>query len=180
VAVKLFVGGLSFSTTNEGLRDAFARFGVVESARVMTDRETGRSRGFAFVEMATEAEAERAIGGLNGSMLDGRMIRIDKAMPRGSGPAPRPASFRPASGGGPPRPSGPPRTGYGGPGRSSGYGDRPAPPPMDDQRGSGRGGQRRGRKPERGSDQRPSKPAGGRPTKQRRSGDRGRRTWEDL
>ena len=99
MAVKLFVGGLSFSTTNEGLREAFARFGVVESARVMTDRETGRSRGFAFVEMATEAEAERAIAGLSGTTLDGRMIRIDKAMPRGTGPV-RPAGVRGAPGGG--------------------------------------------------------------------------------
>ena len=176
MAVKLFVGGLSFSTTNEGLREAFARFGVVESARVMTDRETGRSRGFAFVEMATEAEAERAIAGLSGTTLDGRMIRIDKAMPRGTGPV-RPAGFRGAPGGGPPRTGGPPRPGYG-QGRGGGYGDRPAAPPMEEQRG--RAGQRRGRKPERGGDQRPGKPAGGRPTKQRRSGDRGRRTWEDL
>ena len=179
MAVKLFVGGLSFSTTNEGLMQAFARFGVVTSARVMTDRETGRSRGFAFVEMATEAEAERAIAGLNGTSLDGRMIRIDKAMPRGSGPVPRPAGFRSAPGGGPPRSGGPPRPGYG-PGRAGGFGDRPAPPAMEEQRGAGRGGQRRGRKPERGGEQRPGKPAGGRPTKQRRSGDRGRRTWEDL
>ena len=104
MSVKLFVGGLSFSTSTDGLRAAFARFGVVDSAAVMTDRETGRSRGFGFVEMATTEEAEKAISSLNGSQLDGRMIRVDKATPRGAG-GPRP-----------PRPGGPPRS----------YGDRPA------------------------------------------------------
>src|SRR5262245_19415136 len=86
--VKLFVGGLSFTTSNDSLRAAFARYGVVESAAVMTDRETGRSRGFGFVEMATTEEAERALSSLNGANLDGRTIRVDKATPRGSGPRP--------------------------------------------------------------------------------------------
>src|SRR5438105_5279205 len=104
MSVKLFVGGLSFSTSSEGLRGAFAGFGEVMSAAVMTDRETGRSRGFGFVEMATTEEAEKAISSLNGSSLDGRMIRVDKATPRGAG-GPRP-----------PRPAGAPRP----------YGDRPA------------------------------------------------------
>jgi len=104
MSVKLFVGGLSFSTSSEGLRGAFARFGEVMSAAVMTDRETGRSRGFGFVEMATTEEAEKAISSLNGTSLDGRMIRVDKATPRGAG-GPRP-----------PRPAGGPRP----------YGDRPA------------------------------------------------------
>src|SRR5439155_1095807 len=89
MSVKLFVGGLSFSTSSEGLRGAFARFGEVMSAAVMTDRETGRSRGFGFVEMATTEEAEKAISSLNGTSLDGRMIRVDKATPRGAG-GPRP------------------------------------------------------------------------------------------
>ena len=116
MSVRLFVGGLSFSTSSEGLRDAFARFGPVQSAAVMTDRETGRSRGSGFFEMAGEDEAERAISALNGSQLDGRMIRVDKATPRGSGPvSPRPP--RPAGaaryGGGPPD-GGPSR--LGGPG----------------------------------------------------------------
>jgi len=109
--VKLFVGGLSFTTSSEGLREAFARFGAVESAAVMTDRETGRSRGFGFVEMATTEEAERAITSLNGSTLDGRMIRVDKATPKGSAPPGGPR---------PPRPGG-----YAGP-RPGGYGGRPA------------------------------------------------------
>src|SRR5436190_2887288 len=99
--VKLFVGGLSFTTSNDSLRAAFARYGVVESAAVMTDRETGRSRGFGFVEMATTEEAERALGALNNTNLDGRTIRVDKATPRGSGP--RPGGYggpRPGGGGG--------------------------------------------------------------------------------
>src|SRR5262245_62830005 len=79
MSVKLFVGGLSFSTVSDGLREAFARFGSVNSATVMTDRETGRSRGFGFVEMATAEDADKAISALNGSSLDGRMIRVDKA-----------------------------------------------------------------------------------------------------
>ncbi len=121
--VKLFVGGLSFTTSNDSLRAAFARYGVVESAAVMTDRETGRSRGFGFVEMSTTEEAERALGALNNTNLDGRTIRVDKATPRGSGP--RPGGFadrRPGGGGGyAPRPAG---GGYGGGG--GGYAPRPA------------------------------------------------------
>src|SRR5688500_20156232 len=85
MSVKLFVGGLSFSTSTDGLGAAFARFGAVDSAAVMTAREKGRSRGFGFVEMATTEEAERAISSLNGSQLDGRVIRVDKATARGAG-----------------------------------------------------------------------------------------------
>jgi len=133
MSVRLFVGGLSFTTSTDGLRDAFARFGPVQSAAVMTDRETGRSRGFGFVEMASEEEAERAISGLNGSQLDGRMIRVDRATPRGAGGPPRP---RPAGGGFAPRPGGgggySPRPGGGG----GGFGPRPG--------GGGPGGQRFG------------------------------------
>ena len=118
--VKLFVGGLSFTTSNDSLRAAFARYGVVESAAVMTDRETGRSRGFGFVEMATTEEAERALSALNNTNLDGRNIRVDKATPRGSGP--RPGGFsgpRPGGGGGYA-----PRTGGGGYGGGGGGGGR--------------------------------------------------------
>ena len=126
MSVKLFVGGLSFTTSNDSLRAAFARYGVVASAAVMTDRETGRSRGFGFVEMATTEEAERALSGLNGANVDGRTIRVDKATPRGSGP--RPGGFggpRPGGGGGgyAPRPAG---GGYGGGGGGGGYAPRPA------------------------------------------------------
>src|SRR5256885_5777143 len=101
MAVKLFVGGLSFSTSTERLREAFAGTGTVESASVVTDRETGRSRGFGFVEMATPEEAEQAISRLNGTNLDGRTILVEKAKSPGSGGRDR----RGAGGGrgGPPR-----------------------------------------------------------------------------
>jgi RNA recognition motif-containing protein len=135
MSVRLFVGGLSFSTSTEGLREAFARFGTVQSAAVMMDRETGRSRGFGFVEMATTEEAERAMGALNGSSLDGRIIRVDKATPRGSGPAPRP---RPAGGPPGPRSDRPAGGGYPPPR----YGDRP--PAFGVPERQGRGPQRRG------------------------------------
>src|SRR3972149_10757315 len=86
MAVKLFVGGLSFSTSNERLREAFAACGTVESASVVTDRDTGRSRGFGFVEMATPEGAEQAISKLNGTSLDGRTIQVEKAKaPRNGG-----------------------------------------------------------------------------------------------
>jgi RNA recognition motif-containing protein len=85
MAVKLFVGGLSFSTSNERLREVFAACGAVESASVVTDRDTGRSRGFGFVEMATPEEAESAISKLNGTSLDGRTIQVEKAKAPGSG-----------------------------------------------------------------------------------------------
>src|SRR5215510_8593394 len=105
MSVRLFVGGLSFSTSTERLREAFARYGGVDSAAVMTDRETGRSRGFGFVEMSTPEAADQAIGALNGSSLDGRMIRVDKATPRGSAPPRSPGADRrpgPPGSGGPP------------------------------------------------------------------------------
>src|SRR3989338_6558489 len=85
MAVKLFVGGLSFSTSNERLREVFAACGAVESASVVTDRDTGRSRGFGFVEMATPEEAEQAISKLNGTSLDGRTIQVEKAKAPGTG-----------------------------------------------------------------------------------------------
>src|SRR5216117_2415829 len=91
MAVKLFVGGLSFSTSTERLREAFAAAGAVESASVVTDRETGRLRGFGFVEMATPEEAEQAISRLNGTDLDGRTILVEKAKSPGSGAIGRPA-----------------------------------------------------------------------------------------
>src|SRR4029453_16157184 len=124
MSVRLFVGGLSFSTSTEGLREAFARFGPVQSAAVMTDRETGRSRGFGFVEMANDKGAEGAISSLNGSSLDGRMIRVDRATPRGAGGPPRP---RPAGGGVAPRGPGGGGGGFAprGPGGGGGFGQRP-------------------------------------------------------
>ena len=85
MAVKLFVGGLSFSTSNERLREVFAATGNFESAAVVTDRDTGRSRGFGFVEMATPEDAEQAISKLNGTSVDGRTIQVERAKSPGAG-----------------------------------------------------------------------------------------------
>ena len=106
MAVKLFIGSLSFSTSSDRLREAFARIGVVESASVVTDRDTGRSRGFGFVEMATTEEANDAVARLNGTELDGRRIKVEIAKPGGG-----------AGGGGGPRRSGGGGGGWGGGGR---------------------------------------------------------------
>ncbi len=82
MSMKLYVGGLSFDTTEDGLRTFFEQAGTVESARVITDRDSGRSRGFGFVEMATDDEAHKAIEDLNGKMLDGRTLTVSEARPR--------------------------------------------------------------------------------------------------
>ena len=83
MAIKLFVGGLAFSTSTESLRSAFAAIGSVESASVVTDRDSGRSRGFGFVEMTTADEANAAVAGLDGAELDGRRIKVELAKPSG-------------------------------------------------------------------------------------------------
>ncbi|HKB25061.1 MAG TPA: RNA-binding protein [Methylomirabilota bacterium] len=85
MAQKLFIGGLSFNTSTERLREVFAAAGQVESAAVVTDRDTGRSRGFGFVEMATAEEAEQAITQFNGKELDGRQLKVEKASGGGGG-----------------------------------------------------------------------------------------------
>lgn len=82
---KLFIGGLSWNTTDEGLRDAFSRFGEVIEAKVVSDRETGRSRGFGFVTLADAGAAQTAIRETDGSMLDGRSIRVNEAQDRQGG-----------------------------------------------------------------------------------------------
>lgn len=82
MAFKLFVGGLPFSTTDDELRELFAAHGEVESARVVTDRETGRSKGFGFVEMADETGGKAALEALNNSDFGGRSIKVDEARPR--------------------------------------------------------------------------------------------------
>ena len=85
MAQKLFIGGLAFSTSNERLREVFAQAGSVESATVVTDRDTGRSRGFGFVEMATAEEADAAVRKFNGQEVDGRMLKVELAKPSGGG-----------------------------------------------------------------------------------------------
>jgi len=81
MAHKLYVGGLSFETTDAELRALFEQTGKVESAVVITDRLSGRSKGFGFVEMSTNAEARQAISELNGKVLGGRTITVDEARP---------------------------------------------------------------------------------------------------
>ena len=79
---KLYVGNLSFKTTESELTNAFSAFGSVARATLVTDRETGRPRGFAFVEMGSDEEAQSAIDGLNGQSIDGRQIQVNVARPR--------------------------------------------------------------------------------------------------
>ncbi len=88
---KIYVGGLPYSTTEGQLQEIFAAHGAVESARVITDKFTGRSRGFGFVEMSTDEEAQKAIEALNGTEVDGRTLTVNEA---------RPQERRPGGGGG--------------------------------------------------------------------------------
>jgi RNA recognition motif-containing protein len=116
MASKLYVGGLSYSTTSETLREYFSQCGTVESASVVTDKFSGQSRGFGFVEMATAEEAQRAIAELNGKDLDGRKLTVNMSNPR-------PAGSGGARGG-----RGPGRPGGGGGGRGGDRGAYGVPP----------------------------------------------------
>lgn len=78
---KLYVGSLSYETTEDSLKNAFAQAGTVESATIITDKASGRSKGFGFVEMSTEEEAQKAIEMFNGKELDGRTITVNEARP---------------------------------------------------------------------------------------------------
>lgn len=118
MSTKLYVGNLSFSITSDDLQDYFSQAGTVESAKVIEDRDTGRSRGFGFVEMASSDEAMAAIEQFNGQDFEGRSLVVNEARPREEG-----------GGGG--------RGGYGGGGNRGGYGG-------GGNRGGGRGGDRRG------------------------------------
>lgn len=110
---KLFVGNLAWATTEGAIEEACAAYGTVTSCNLMLDRTTGRSRGFAFVEMASEEEANKAIEALNGKEIDGRKWQVNIARPKEDRP---PRSFD-----GPPRGD---RGGYGGGGGGGGgYGD---------------------------------------------------------
>jgi RNA recognition motif-containing protein len=104
---KLYVGNLAYSIRDDDLQQAFSQFGTVSSAKVMMDRDTGRSKGFGFVEMGSDAEAQSAINGMNGQALDGRAVVVNEARPREE----RPGGYGSRGGGG---------GGYGGGG--GGYG----------------------------------------------------------
>jgi len=106
---KLYVGNLAYSVRDDSLQQAFAEFGTVTSAKVMMDRDTGRSKGFGFVEMGSDAEAQAAINGMNGQPLEGRAIVVNEARPREE----RPGGFGGGGGG---------RGGYGGGGSGGGGG----------------------------------------------------------
>jgi len=121
---KLYVGNLSYNIRDDDLQQAFAQYGSVASAKVMMDRDTGRSKGFGFVEMGSDPEAQAAINGMNGQALDGRAIVVNEARPREE----RPGGFGGggsrggygSGGGGGGRSGG--GGGYGGGGRSGGGG----------------------------------------------------------
>ncbi len=113
---KLYVGNLSYNIRDEDLQQAFAPYGGVSSAKVMMDRDTGRSKGFGFVEMGSDAEAQAAINAMNGQALDGRAIVVNEARPREE----RPGGF--GGGGGRSGGGGGGGFGGGGGGRSGGGG----------------------------------------------------------
>ena len=111
---KLYVGNLAYSVRDDSLQQAFGQFGTVTSAKVMMDRDTGRSKGFGFVEMGSDAEAQAAINGMNGQALEGRAIVVNEARPRED----RPGGFGGGGGGGSRGGGG----GYGGGGGGGGAG----------------------------------------------------------
>ena len=146
---RLYVGNLSFNTTADGVRTAFQQFGTVSDVHLVTDRETGRSRGFAFVTMGTTEEAAKAIEGMDGKTLDGRPLRVNEAeqrQARGGGGGG--GGFRGGGGGGGGyRGGGGGRGGYGdeGGGGGGGGGDWGGGGGGGEDRGGGRGRGRGGR-----------------------------------
>ena len=133
--MKLFVGNLAFHTTEDVLQSAFSEFGDVTEVKVVLDRETGRSRGFAFVRMATEDAGRRAMEQMNGAVLDGRSLRVNEAEERAGG-----GGFGGGGGG-----RGPGGGGFGGGGGGRGGGGRGGDRGGDrgfDRRGGGGGGGR--------------------------------------
>jgi RNA recognition motif-containing protein len=113
---KLYVGNLTYAMRDDDLQQRFAEFGTVSSAKVMMDRDTGRSKGFGFVEMGSDSEAQAAIRGLNGQSVDGRALVVNEARPREE----RPGGFGGGGGGGARRGGG--GGGYGGGGYGGGRG----------------------------------------------------------
>jgi RNA recognition motif-containing protein len=144
ISNKVFVGNLSFDVTREELIEAFSAAGRVVDAKVPTDRETGRPRGFAFVEFESDEAAQRGIEQLNGRDLKGRPLRVNEAENRPPRPAGAPGFSRPAPGGGFSRPGGGgggysrPGGGYGGGGYRSGPPAAEFPPPGSVEEGRGR------------------------------------------
>ena len=118
---KLYVGNLPYSVRDEDLQQSFGQFGAVTSAKVMMERDTGRSKGFGFVEMASDAEAQAAINGMNGQPLGGRSVVVNEARPMEARP-PRTGGFGGGGGGGAGGGGGGGYGGGGGGGRSSGGG----------------------------------------------------------
>ncbi len=110
MAKKLYVGSLSYSTTDDGLKNFFAGAGQVDSATVIMDKRTGRSKGFGFVEMSSDEEADKAIEQFNGKELDGRKLIVNEARPMTDHPPRREGGFR--------------RGGFGGGNSGGGYGRR--------------------------------------------------------
>src|SRR5436190_9703861 len=119
---KLFVGNLPYSVTSERLQEAFSQFGTVTSSKVIVDRETGRSRGFAFLEMETDDQGAAAMQAMNGSLLDGRSIAVREAVERQPGGGGGGGGFGGGGGGGGGRGPRPPYGGGGGGGFRGGGG----------------------------------------------------------
>jgi len=130
MASKLYIGGLSYSTTSDGLKEFFSQSGNFLSATVITDRFSGQSRGFGFVEMAAAEEAQNAISQLNGRELDGRRITVEISNPQAPRSGGGGGGGRPGGGGGGRPGGGRPGGGRpgGGGGRESGYAHRPSKP----------------------------------------------------
>ncbi|HLP41904.1 MAG TPA: RNA-binding protein, partial [Fibrobacteria bacterium] len=84
--MNIYVSNIPYTTTEDDLREAFASFGGVQSARIIKDKQTGKSRGFGFVEMSNDVEAQKALDGMNGAELQGRKINAREARPREEGP----------------------------------------------------------------------------------------------
>ena len=131
---KLYVGNLPYSVRDEDLQQSFSQFGSVTSAKVMMERDTGRSKGFGFVEMGSDAEAQAAINGMNGQSLGGRSVVVNEARPMEARP---PRSFGGGGGGGYGGGGGGGRSGGGGYGGGGGGGDGGFRSPYG---GGGRGG----------------------------------------
>ena len=112
---NLFVGNLTFDTTEDALRELFSPLGEVQQVRIMTDRDTGKSRGFAFVEMVSDEDAAKAVTALNGKEFGGRALTVNEARPKPE----RSSGFRPGGGGG---------GGFGGKRRGGGGGGRDSGP----------------------------------------------------